>query len=244
MTTTITFAQPKEPAWGFVSKIPKIVATVTGVRGRLYSIFQPSGRYLDFGISPFRGRGAWACTLPGRADIRVPTKFAIKRGIRAGDKLDWILAAEPGRPLHIQAGRRADVKISKKRSRKPRAGSSITGVPLGTRQIRSYVQRGSTYYQTIMPKECLRVLCMEDATHAAWERSGTSYRMVLCEAGHPGARKITHMVNRYGTTSYVVFFPKEVGRRLYAGRNPMITWRALTDGHGWWEVRVRADGRK
>ena len=234
--SVVSYAMGTRPDFGLSTSIPSVIVRASQASGPLYAMLVRDGRHFTLRISEYKGFHSWRSTFPGRAKIRIPAEFAADLGVKRGDTLDWYFASKPGQPIKFQVSRGGSGRARKKIP--GRCTGPVRTVPLALKQINTYDQRGSRYYQAVMPKPCLRLLGAEDADYARWLRTGRSYSMELCGADEDGARKITRSTNRSGATSCIIFFTNRVGEDLYGGKESYIRWLAAADGRGGWEIRV------
>lgn len=228
---------PDPGRWkALVTTFPRVVRDTLGARGPGYVSMAGGGPHM---VRFHAGRVNGASRVYGAKRLAIPEAAAGEMGLRGGDTINWVLAAAGGR-IRVYVVRAAGGARTAARGGPVKHGGParlLLATSLLSRPVNNY---GKPYVQTSIPRQCIRVLRAEDATHVRWERRGARYGLIPCGAGDGGARRLSRTTARskYGTCGYLVTLPGEVGSLLYAGRGSRAAWHVVADGRGRWGIEA------
>lgn len=216
--------------------VPRAVLSIIGLPSRISWHSGPGYLY----VRP-PGDGHDSYKVGSGNLVMIPKRARDAIGADGGAELEWVLA-----PV---TGKGHEVRVQNTASRGARAASAARvrhkGCAPGPARIGT--TKGSRvgpstgfYMQSVVPKECVRIIGAEDASHVRWAAGRNGYALEPCGENDRGAVRLSRVKSQRGGFSYVVRLAGPFAGSVRDG-NGRVAWYGSSDGDGGWKVWAAPD---
>lgn len=234
-TSKVRLRYEDKPEYGVKSSVPKVVMGRLDPKVNRFLKFRRDGWFQDVEFCDTKSKNTIPMTVT-RGLQTIPRTLSAAMMLDSASEMDWHLVARPGRPFKIQVSRSGE----KTEPVKPagRSGKMSTHFIGATKVGKNQTQSSPQYYASV-PRACFSILGTPEPSSVTWDNCGIYHKMVPCQDGVFGSRRITVLNTANGGRSYLAHFPERVRMYLYTGRDSRVEWYAASDGYGRWEIQIR-----